>query len=69
MNLHESDTWKYLFNSIREKYFEQWTLSQSIDQREQIFLKLNVLKDIEHELIEIKARSIISFNTNELLES
>ena len=69
MNLHESDTWKYLFNSIREKYFEQWTLSQSIDQREQIFLKLNVLKDIERELIEIKARSIISFNTNELLES
>lgn len=68
MHISESDTWRYLFNTVRIKYFEQWSDSLSVEQREQIFKKLSTLSDIEKELMEIKAQSIFSHDEAELME-
>lgn len=62
----DSDTWKYLFSKIRKTYFDQWNRSETVGEREQIYTKISVLKDLEQEFLDLENHHITSMNVKDL---
>lgn len=49
--IKERNEWTQLFDKIRKTYFESWNKSASLAEREAIYKKMDVLKEIEKELM------------------
>lgn len=56
--IKDSTKWMQVFDKIRQTYFENWHNSESLEEREVVFRKMGVIKDIEQELDALRIQQL-----------